>query len=48
MDKPSLFAPKEISIFCFSDDQNWQKFSVFLSSCAVLPFKNQVFHLSQR
>jgi len=28
MDKPSSFAHKEISIFCFSDDQDWRKFSV--------------------
>jgi len=27
MDKPSLFAHKEMSIFCFSDHQDWRKFS---------------------
>jgi len=27
MDKPSSFARKEIAFFCFSDDQDWQKFS---------------------
>jgi len=30
MDKPSSFAPKEMSILCFSDDQDWRKFSVLL------------------
>jgi len=29
MDKPSSFAHKEMSIFCFSDVQDWCKFSVF-------------------
>jgi len=28
MDKPSSFAHKEMRIFCFSDDQDWGKFSV--------------------
>jgi len=28
MGKSSSFAHKEISIFCFSDNQGWQKFSV--------------------
>jgi len=28
MDKASSFAHKEISIFCFSDDHDWRKFSV--------------------
>jgi len=28
MEKPSSFAHKEMSILCFSDDQNWRKFSV--------------------
>jgi len=28
MDKPSLFAHKEMSIFCFSDNQDWRKFFV--------------------
>jgi len=28
MDKPSSFANKEMSIFCFSDDQDWCKFIV--------------------
>jgi len=28
MDKSISFAHKEISIFCFSDDQDWGKFSV--------------------
>jgi len=28
MDKPSAFAHKEMSILCFSDDQDWRKFSV--------------------
>jgi len=28
MDKPSSFAHKEMSIFCFSDDQDWRKLSV--------------------
>jgi len=28
MDKPSSFARKDMSIFCFSDDQDWRKFSV--------------------
>jgi len=25
---PSSFPHKEMSIFCFSDDQDWRKFSV--------------------
>jgi len=28
MDKPTSFAHKEMSTFCFSDDQDWRKFSV--------------------
>jgi len=28
MDKSSSLAHKEMSIFCFSDDQDWRKFSV--------------------
>jgi len=28
MDKPSLFAHDEMSIFCFSNDENWGKYSV--------------------
>jgi len=28
MDKPRSFAHKELSIFCFSGDKVWQKFSV--------------------
>jgi len=28
IDKPSSFTHKEISIFCFGDDQDWRKFSV--------------------
>ena len=28
MDKPTLFAHKEMSIFCFSDDQDWRKLNV--------------------
>jgi len=28
MDKPNSFAHKEISTFCFSDDQNWRKIFV--------------------
>jgi len=28
MDKPGSFAHKEMSIFCFSDDQDYRKFSV--------------------
>jgi len=28
MDKPSSFAHKEMRIICFSDDQDWGKFSV--------------------
>ena len=28
MDKPSSFAHKEMRNFCFSDDQDWGKFSV--------------------
>jgi len=28
IDKPTSCALKEISIFCFSDDQDWRKFSV--------------------
>jgi len=28
MAKPSSFAHKEMSIFCFSDHQDWSKFSV--------------------
>jgi len=27
MNKPSSFARKEMSIFCFSDDKYWHKFS---------------------
>jgi len=27
MDKPTSFALKEMSSFCFSDDQDWLKFS---------------------
>jgi len=42
MDKPSSFARKEMSILYFSDDQDWRKFSVFLSSRAMLHFKDQV------
>ena len=42
MDKPSSFAHNEMSILCFSDDQDWRKFSVFLSSCAMLHFEDQV------
>jgi len=30
MDKPSSFAHKEMGIFCFSDDQDWEKFSVLI------------------
>jgi len=26
MDQPTSFAHKEMSIFCFSDDQDWRKF----------------------
>jgi len=28
MDKPSSFAHKEMSSFCFNDDKDWRKFSV--------------------
>jgi len=28
MDKPSSFAHKEMRNFCFSDGQDWRKFSV--------------------
>jgi len=28
MDKPSLFVQKEMSLFCFSGDQDWRKLSV--------------------
>jgi len=28
MDKPSSLARKKMSILCFSDDQDWLKFSV--------------------
>jgi len=28
MDKSDWFAQKEMSIFCFSDNQDWRKFSV--------------------
>jgi len=42
MDKPSLFAHKEISIFGFSDDQDWWKFSVFFVYSCYAAFKNQV------
>jgi len=28
MDKPASCALKEMSIICFSDDQDWRKFSV--------------------
>ena len=28
IDKPTSFVHKEMSIFCFSDDQDWRKFSV--------------------
>jgi len=28
MKKSSSFAHKEMSIFCFCDDQDWRKFSV--------------------
>jgi len=28
IDKPSSFAHKEMSTFCFSDDQDWHEFSV--------------------
>jgi len=28
MDKTSSFTHKEMNIFCFSDDQDWHKFSV--------------------
>jgi len=42
MDKPCLFAHKEMSIFCFSDDQGWWKFSVLMSSRAMIHLKDQV------
>jgi len=42
MDNSRSFAHKEISIFCFSDDQSWRKFSVYLSSRPMLHFKDQV------
>jgi len=42
MDKPSSFAHKEMSTFCFSDDQDWWKCSVWLSSRAMLHFTDQV------
>ena len=32
MNKPSSFAQKEMRIFCFNDDQDWGKFSIWLSS----------------
>jgi len=28
MEKPSSFTHKEMNFFCFSDDQEWGKFSV--------------------
>jgi len=28
IDKPTSFVHKEMSIFCFSDDQDWRKFYV--------------------
>jgi len=40
MDKPSLFVHKEMSFFCFSDDRDWRKFSVFTVS--MLHVKDQV------
>ena len=42
IDKPTSCALKEKSMFCFSDDQDWCKFSVCLSSRSMLHFKDQV------
>jgi len=42
MDKLSSFAHKEMSIFCFSDDEDWRKFLFCLSNRAMLHFKDQV------
>jgi len=46
MDKPSSFEHKEISIFCFSDDQIAGDFLFCLSSYAMLYFKDQVSELA--
>jgi len=48
IDKPTLCALKEMSIFCFRDDQDWRKFSVFLSSRYMLNFKDQAPPLAQK
>jgi len=48
IDKPTSCALKEMSIFCFSDDQDWRKLSVCLSSRSVLHFKDQAPQLAQR
>jgi len=47
VDKPSLFANKETSFLCFSDNQYWHKFYV-LTVCpsgATLHFRYQVYPL---
>jgi len=43
--KPSSFAHKETSLYCFSDDQHWCKLSVLTVSRngVMLHFKDQVF-----
>ena len=50
IDKPSSFANKEMSFFCFSDDHYWRQFAVlpFTPSGVMIYFENQVFHLTRR
>jgi len=48
---PCSFARKEMSFFCFSDDNYWRKFSVVtvLPSDLMMHFNyHQVFHLPRR
>jgi len=43
MDKSTSFAHKEMSIFCFSDDQDWRKFSVLsVWSCYAVFYRSSV------
>jgi len=43
MDKPTSFAHKKMSIFCFSDDQDWRKFSVLpVWSCYAVFYRSSV------
>jgi len=49
IDKLTSFSQKEMSFFCFSDDQYWRKFSSFTVSPSgfMTHFKYHVFHLIQ-